>query len=43
MQIGQLMGSGRSTEVFALDDDWVLRRYRRGGDTEAEAAVMAHL
>ncbi|MEU6764091.1 GNAT family N-acetyltransferase [Streptomyces sp. NPDC046853] len=22
MQKGQLMGSGRSTEVFALDDDW---------------------
>ncbi|MFE0172334.1 phosphotransferase [Streptomyces sp. NPDC059002] len=43
MQIGQLLGSGRSADVFELDDDWVLRRYRHGGDAAAEAAVMAHL
>ncbi|MGE6738587.1 phosphotransferase, partial [Streptomyces sp. NPDC059900] len=43
MQTGQLVGSGRSAEVFALDEGCVVRRYRRGGDTETEAAVMAHL
>lgn len=29
--------------MFALDDRRVLRRYRHGGDTAAEAAVMAHV
>ncbi|KAA0935592.1 phosphotransferase [Streptomyces apricus] len=43
MQPGELLGSGRSADVFALDDHWVLRRYRDGGDVTAEAAMMAHL
>ncbi|MCX5206520.1 phosphotransferase [Streptomyces sp. NBC_00237] len=43
MNIGELLGSGRSAEVFALDDAWVLRRNRRGGDVGKEVAVMAHL
>ncbi|MFE7034346.1 phosphotransferase [Streptomyces sp. NPDC057621] len=40
---GELLGSGRSADVFAIDDHWVLRRYRDGGDVTAEAAVMAYL
>jgi aminoglycoside phosphotransferase (APT) family kinase protein len=43
MQTGELLGSGRSADVFAIDDHWVLRRYRDGADSTAEAAVMAHL
>ncbi|MFI6350370.1 phosphotransferase [Streptomyces sp. NPDC050560] len=43
MQTGDLVGSGRSADVFAIDDEWVLRRYRDGGDATAEAAVMAYL
>ncbi|MFI0975769.1 phosphotransferase [Streptomyces sp. NPDC021093] len=43
MRIGQLLGSGRSAEVFALDEEWVLRRYRHGADARDEVAVMAHL
>ncbi|MFF1303328.1 phosphotransferase [Streptomyces sp. NPDC058307] len=43
MQTGGLLGSGRSADVFAIDDHWVLRRYRDGGDVSAEAAVMAYL
>ncbi|MFG2651296.1 phosphotransferase [Streptomyces sp. NPDC048436] len=43
MQTGELLGSGRSADVFAIDDHWVLRRYRDGGDATTEAAVMAYL
>ncbi|MGW0423197.1 phosphotransferase [Streptomyces sp. NPDC003015] len=43
MQTGELLGSGRSADVFALDDHCVLRRYRDGGDVTAEAAAMAYL
>ncbi|NEB01173.1 phosphotransferase [Streptomyces sp. SID13726] len=43
MQTGELLGSGRSADVFAIDDHWVLRRYRDGGDAVAEAVVMAHV
>jgi aminoglycoside phosphotransferase (APT) family kinase protein len=35
--------SGRTADVFALDEHRVLRRYRDGGDVAAEAAVMAHV
>ncbi|MFI5956305.1 phosphotransferase [Cryptosporangium sp. NPDC051539] len=35
--------SGRDADVYALDDRRVLRRYRRGGDVSAEAALMRHL
>lgn len=37
------LASGRDADVYALDDERVLRRYRSGGDVAHEAAVMAHL
>lgn len=43
MTLGELLGSGRSADLFAIDDQWVVRRYRDGHDTAAEAVVMAHL
>ncbi|WP_405486258.1 phosphotransferase [Streptomyces sp. NBC_00096] len=43
MKIGELVGAGRTADVFALDDGRVLRRYRGGGDTTDEFAVMAYL
>ncbi|MFI9582990.1 phosphotransferase [Streptomyces sp. NPDC052236] len=43
MQRGELIGSGRSADAYAIDDEWVLRRYRDGGDATAEAVVMSHL
>ncbi|MEU0945527.1 phosphotransferase [Streptomyces canus] len=43
MQTGELVGSGRTADVFAIDDQWVLRRYRDGGDATAEASVLAYL
>ncbi|MFF7566114.1 phosphotransferase [Streptomyces pseudovenezuelae] len=43
MQTGELLGSGRTADVFAIDDQWVLRRYRDGGDATAEAAVLTYL
>ncbi|MFX4294704.1 phosphotransferase [Streptomyces bohaiensis] len=43
MDRGELIGSGRSADVFALDHDWVLRRYRADHDATREASVMAHL
>ncbi|MEU5955735.1 phosphotransferase [Streptomyces sp. NPDC047525] len=39
----QLLGSGRTADVFALDDTWVLRRYRDGTDATDEADVMRYL
>src|SRR5688572_28940759 len=43
--VGGLLGSGRTADVYALDDEgWVLRRCRDGyGDAPAEAAVMEHV
>ncbi|MEU6846504.1 phosphotransferase [Streptomyces sp. NPDC046716] len=38
-----LIGSGRTADVYALDDTWVLRRYREGWDTLREAEVMAYV
>lgn len=38
-----LLASGRDADVYALDGTRVLRRYRRGGDVAAEAAVMVHV
>ena len=35
--------SGREADVWALDDERVLRRYRHGGDVGPEAAVMAYV
>ncbi|MDT0393751.1 MULTISPECIES: aminoglycoside phosphotransferase family protein [Streptomyces] len=43
MQIGELVGAGRTADVFALDDGRVLRRYRGGDDVTGEVAVMAYL
>lgn len=43
MDTGHLLGSGRSADVYALDDSWVLRRYRDGYDTTPELAVMSYL
>jgi aminoglycoside phosphotransferase (APT) family kinase protein len=39
----ELIARGRDADVFALDDTRVLRRYRAGGDTAHEAAVMRHV
>ncbi|MET8969801.1 phosphotransferase [Streptomyces hydrogenans] len=39
-----LLGRGRTADVYATDDGaWVLRRYRDGGDTAREAALMVRL
>ncbi|WP_344658645.1 phosphotransferase [Catenulispora subtropica] len=43
MQTGELIGSGRDADVYALDDSWVLRRTRDRRPQAREAAVMAHL
>lgn len=38
---GRLIGSGRASDVYEIDEAWVLRRAREGyGDAAAEAAVM---
>ena len=39
----ELVAQGRDADVFALDGDTVLRRYRAGGNTEREAAFMRHV
>jgi aminoglycoside phosphotransferase (APT) family kinase protein len=39
----ELLAAGRDADVFALDAQRVLRRYRDGGDVTAEVAVMAHV
>ncbi|MET7867560.1 phosphotransferase [Micromonospora taraxaci] len=38
-----LLASGRDADVFVLDESRVLRRYRHGGDTAQEAALMAYV
>ncbi|MFE9252995.1 phosphotransferase [Streptomyces sp. NPDC007088] len=43
MTTGELIGSGRTADVFALDGDWVLRRYRDAVDASPEAALMRRL
>ncbi|MFI7368368.1 phosphotransferase [Streptomyces sp. NPDC050149] len=43
MRIGQMLGSGRSADVYELDEQWVLRRYRDGLDATHELPVMAYL
>jgi aminoglycoside phosphotransferase (APT) family kinase protein len=37
-----LLGAGRTADVFAVDEERVLRRYRDGFDVSIEAATMAH-
>jgi aminoglycoside phosphotransferase (APT) family kinase protein len=39
----ELIARGRTADVFALDAERVLRRYRGGEDTAVEAAVMRHV
>jgi aminoglycoside phosphotransferase (APT) family kinase protein len=43
MQLGELIGSGRDADIYALGDSWILRRNRDGRSQREEAAVMAHL
>ncbi|MFE4547676.1 MULTISPECIES: phosphotransferase [unclassified Streptomyces] len=44
MRTGRLLGSGRSADVYEVDETWVLRRDREGrGDATAEATVMEHV
>ncbi|MFD9600005.1 phosphotransferase [Streptomyces sp. NPDC059970] len=43
MRIGELLGAGRSADVYALDEKWVLRRYRDGMDATHEWTVMSYL
>ncbi|MEV4559109.1 phosphotransferase [Kitasatospora sp. NPDC049285] len=43
MEIGELLGTGRTADVYALADGRVLRRYRDGLDARGEAEVMAHV
>ncbi|MER7457912.1 phosphotransferase [Micromonospora sp. NPDC126480] len=37
------LASGREADVFAIDEQRVLRRYRDGGDVAAEARIMAYV
>ncbi|MYV51356.1 phosphotransferase [Streptomyces sp. SID3212] len=43
MRTGELLGTGRSADVYAYGEGWVLRRYRVGLDAGPEAVVMGHL
>ncbi|WP_411083885.1 phosphotransferase [Streptomyces sp. cmx-18-6] len=43
MHTGQLLGSGRTADVYELDGSWVLRRYRDRTDTTGELAVMSYV
>ena len=40
---GDPLGSGRSADVYAIDEAWVLRRYRHVADVVSEAALMRYL
>jgi aminoglycoside phosphotransferase (APT) family kinase protein len=41
---GKLIGSGRTADVYEIDEAWVLRRNREDwGDAAAECAVMEHV
>lgn len=39
----ELIGTGRTADVYALSEQRVLRRYRDGSNAEAEAQVMHHV
>lgn len=44
MTTGRLLGSGRSADVYEIDEAWVLRRDRAGwGDAAAEGEVMTYV
>jgi Ser/Thr protein kinase RdoA (MazF antagonist) len=40
---GELIGRGRTADVFALEDGSVLRRYRNGQNAEPEGELLGHL
>lgn len=40
---GPLLANGSSADVFALDDDYVLRRYRGNHDAAHEARILRHV
>lgn len=40
---GPLLAAGDSADVYAIDDAWVLRRYREERDATAEAAMVRHV
>jgi len=40
---GPLLASGSSADVYALDDDRVLRRYRAGRDATPEVELLRHV
>lgn len=40
---GPVLTGGASADVFALDDDYVMRRYRGGQDAGREARIMRHV
>ncbi|WP_326020075.1 aminoglycoside phosphotransferase family protein [Streptomyces endophyticus] len=39
----ELIGRGRTADVYALDGQWVLRRYREGLDARGEGGVMTYV
>ncbi len=41
-EVGELIGTGRSADVYAYGEGQILRRYRTLRDTEREAAAMEH-
>ncbi|WP_043630785.1 phosphotransferase [Nonomuraea candida] len=43
MEIGELVGAGRSAEVYAIGGGRVVRRYRAGMDPGPELAIMAYV
>ncbi len=40
---GELIGTGRSADVYAIGSDRVLRRFRTRWDVRAEAELMVYL
>ncbi|MEQ4716825.1 phosphotransferase [Nonomuraea sp. B19D2] len=43
MEVGELLGSGRTADVYAIDGERVLRRYRVDLDARREAEVIAYV
>src|SRR4051812_37754173 len=42
MVLGPVLGSGRTSQVYAVDDQRVLRRMRAGIDISGEAAALSY-
>lgn len=40
---GPVLATGASADVYALDEDYVLRRYRNGHDAAREARILQHV